>query len=216
MRKLLWFHLLWLGACGESSTAPPAAHDAGTITDAPRDIAVTTDAPRCDLGEAPVPESMLPMIRTPVVILGGDAGATAPTPSGGDPTGRWVMTAATMYLPPVARAQVDASRSYIAGTGWGVIDAETYRLSSRLEIHLDTSVVGAVVTPVRTGSRGSYTLDASGAFTFMPECMIDGSGASGMSQFGFSRDAPDRARLFVEVRNMALSARVVIDLQRVP
>ena len=99
MRRWSVLVALCLSACDGGGDAPAADASVDLARDASEVSAA--DAAVCDVGAPPVPEAMLPQLTSSVVIAGGDAGA-APTPSGGDPSGRWVMRSVTLHLPAQA------------------------------------------------------------------------------------------------------------------
>lgn len=171
----------------------------------------------CDLGAPPVAESALPPLRSRTVILGGDADAAPPSPSGGDPEGRWLMRTVTFYLPPNAMGQVDAERTTIVGNGWMVVEGNRYRISTTLDLALDTVMVGTVRRALGSRSRGTFTA-SEGRLALMPECSAAQSGdmPAGTLSLGFSRDAPDRGRLFVTASGMLGTTTLVFDLERAP
>ncbi|MEZ4405873.1 MAG: hypothetical protein R3A52_05305 [Polyangiales bacterium] len=216
-RSVRWVPLaLLLGACGDDSNAPS---DAGALTDVASDVAAETDAgadaAACDLGDPPTTPTFTGAVR----IAGGDAGAVIPTPSGGDPEGRWVADGATLWFPEVARGQLDESGSELSGVAWGDFSAGRYRLLSDLVIRVNTVMAGPVPRPSRLGGRGAFTVQGE-RLTLTPECTTMsgtlGMGAmAGPSGFAFSRDAADRARLFVYLGAAPLQAALIFDLRRV-
>ncbi len=201
---------------GCSDPAPTPAADAATdaATDAALDVSldVAADAATCDVGAPPT--AALPMLRSTLLILGGDGGAVAPTPAGGDPSGRWVMTAATVYLPAAAAGQVSTTTSSVMGTGWGVIEGSSYRINTTLELALDTTQLGIVRRPVGTTSMGTFA-QRGGALDLTPACST-GATAGTMQMLGFSRDAMDRGRLHADVMGVMGRFVIVFDLERVP
>lgn len=214
MRQCIVLAALILGACGGGEPTPSPA-------DAAVDIAADRGAPdaskSCDVGAPPVPAAMLPQLRSMVVIAGGDAGA-APTPSGGDPAGRWVMRTVTLHLPMQAQGQVRPDTSAITGTGWLVVEGDRYRISTELELAIDTTVVGRLRSGQTTQSRGTFT-QRGGDLVLAPACAAATSSADAGAptlSLGFSRDGAERGRLFVNTRGMLGSALLVFDLERVP
>ena len=209
------------GGCGSVDTAPPV--DASVVADlgldapavdalAPSDAAA--DAPTtCDPGAPPVAASALPAIRGAMVIVGD--GGTVPTPGGGDPTGQWAMTSATLYWPAIARGQINTEGGAITGTGWVVIDGSNYRLSTDLVLRVDSTAAGLVVRPSTLASRGTYTA-SGGSLALSPVCFASTGMSPGGNSLGFSRDGADRGRLFVTLAGAAGMATLVFDLQRAP
>ena len=196
---------------GCSDPAPAPTADAATdAADAALDVAA--DAATCDVGAPPT--ATLPTLRSTLLILGGDGGAVVPTPSGGDPSGRWVMTAATVYLPAAAAGQVSTATSSVMGTGWGIIDGSSYRINTTLELALDTTQLGIVRRPVGTTSMGTFA-QRGGALDLTPTCS-SGATAGTMQMLGFSRDAMDRGRLHADVMGAMGRFVIVFDLERVP
>lgn len=215
MRHFGWMAGLALAACS-GDPSPTATSDAGR--DVASDLAVTPDvadaAMTCDVGAPPVAMSALPMVRSRVVILGGDAGSAFPMASGGDPTGRWLITGATLYLPGAAQGQVDAARSNFTGTGWAVIEGSSYRIATELELVLETAMVGRVRRPAGILSRGTFTQQGANLM-LMPAC-VGGSSSGGMVMLGMSRDAPNRGRLFAGLSGMLGMALIVFDMEAAP
>lgn len=217
---LLFAASLLAAACGTTTTgadvadAADATIDVATPTDAPSDMGAVdatavTDAMTCDAGGAP---GTLPSVTSTFVILDGDAGSE-PTPSGGDPIGNWAVRHVTFYLPAAAAGQVFPDTSSITGTGFTAIDATTYRQQFDFMIVLDTAAVGTVRQGVLIRSYGTYTQDGANLM-LMPVC-AEGRG-SGAGTVGFSRDAPDRGRLFVHLSGMGGTSLMVMDLDRLP
>lgn len=202
--------LLLAGCSDEPITAPT---DASVATDLGVDAAPPSDASMtCDAGAPPI--ATLPTIAGAMVVTGGDGGTT-PTPGGGDPTGRWVMSAATLYWPPVARGQVNPEGGAITGTGWVVFEGGGYRLATDLVLRVDTTAAGVVARPSTLASRGSFTA-AGGSLSLSPECSASSGMGPGGNSVGFSRDGADRGRLFVNLTGAAGTAALVFDLRRVP
>lgn len=206
-----FFFCLSVAALGCGSDPTPAV-DASTDAAADVTVDVASDVATCDVGAAPA--ATLPMLRSTLLFLGGDAGVTAPTPSGGDPSGRWVMTAATVYLPATAVGQVSLTGSSVTGTGWGVIEGSSYRINTTLELVLDTTQIGTVRRPVGTTSRGTF-MQRGGALDLTPACST-GATAGAMQMLGFSRDAMDRGRLHADITGAMGRFVIVFDLERVP
>ncbi len=200
---------LSLAACGGSTAAPA---DAGN--DLAADVAVIPDAGApCDVGAPPASVGTLPMLRSQLVILGGDGGASSfPTPSGGDPAGTWVMTAVTMYLPAGARGQVVTEQSAIAGTGWAVLEGGRFRIATSLELTLETVMVGRVRRPVGIVSQGAFT-QRGAALELAPTCAPTAMMGTTLA-VGFSRDAGDRGRLHVTAAGMLGTTMLVFDMER--
>ncbi len=215
-RCLLAMGLALVG-CSDDTT--PATVDASVTADlgvdaAAIDTPAATDVPAtCDVGTPPVATSALPTIRGSMVIAGGDGGL-APTPSGGDPSGRWVMTTATMYWPSIASGQLRPEGGAIEGTGWVVIDGASYRLATDLILRVDSNAAGVVVRPSTLASRGTF-IASGGSLALTPACATSNGMTPGNS-LGFSRDSAERARLFVTLAGAAGTATIVFDLQRVP
>lgn len=214
--------LFALPACSPSTTAGDAANEAGleasvvedtTATDASDVAPPPADAPRCELGAEPSP---LASQRGSIVVLGeGDAGTSFP--SGGPITegqGTWVATGSTLYLPAAARGLVDTSMSGLTGTAWLGIDASSFRLALALELMLTTNVVGAITRPVEVRAQGTYTVASSGGVTAMVTCSEPAGGTAGAASITFSRDAPDRARMYLNVMTMMGASTLQLDLQR--
>lgn len=205
---------LFLSACGGGGEAPAA----DAAVDLARDVSVVSaaDAAVCDVGDPPVPEAMLPQLTSAVVIAGGDAGV-APTPSGGDPSGRWVMRSVTLHLPAQAQGQIRPETSAITGTGWMVVEGNRYRIATALELSIDTAMVGRLRSGQGIRSRGTFA--QSGAdLTLMSECATTAAtdGGAPTLSLGVSRDGAERGRLFVTTRGMLGSALLVFDMERIP
>lgn len=203
-----------LGACG-GGEGTPASPDAAV--DVAPDLTAPDAPAACDPGAPPVPEAMLPQLRSTVVVAGGDAGA-APTPSGGDPAGRWVMRAVTLHLPAQAQGQIRPDTSAITGTGWLVVEGDRYRISTQLELSIDTVMVGRLRSGQMTQSRGTFT-QRGADLTLAPACATSMSSADAGAptlSLGLSRDGAERGRLFVTTRGMLGSALLVFDMERVP
>lgn len=192
-----------------SVTADLGVDAAATDTPTASDVPAT-----CDVGAPPVAVSALPAIRGSMVIVGGDGGTT-PTPSGGDPAGRWVMTTATMYWPSIASGQLRPEGGAIEGTGWVVIEGSSYRLATDLVLRVDSNAAGVVVRPSTLASRGTFTASTGGSLALTQACATSNGMTPGNS-LGFSRDSAERARLFVTLASAAGTATIVFDLQRVP
>jgi hypothetical protein len=216
MRRWLVLTALVLAACGGGGDAP-AADASVDVTGDVSDVAVTPDAAVCDVGEPPVPMAMLPQLSSSVVIAGGDAGA-APTASGGDPSGRWVMRAVTLYLPAQAQGQIRPATSGITGTGWMVVEGDRYRISTELELSIDTLMVGRLRSGQGVRGRGTFT-QMGANLTLLSECATAATAPDGGAPtlaLGISRDGAERGRLFVNTRGMLGSALLVFDMERIP
>jgi hypothetical protein len=213
MKRAGWWVVALCAACGETAVTPPLDASRDVTVDAAADVAA--EAAVCDVG--PAPTAMLPTLRGVTRILDADGGMF-PTPSGGDPAGRWVMTAATLYFPAQARGLVVPETSTLSGTGWATIEGSDYRISTSLELALDTTSVGPVRRPAGTTSRGTF-VQRGNDLALSPVCASvqggDGSG-SVMQMVGFSRDSMDRGRLFATLMGAAGRAVIVFDLERVP
>lgn len=209
---------LVLGACGGGGGTPSGADAAVDLAaDLAPDLPAPDGAAACDVGAPPVPEAMLPQLRSTVVIAGGDAGA-APTPAGGDPSGRWVMRAVTFHLPSQAQGQIRPDTSAITGTGWLVVEGDRYRISTQLEFAIDTVMVGRLRSGQMTQSRGTFT-QRGGDLVLTPACNASMSSADAGAptlSLGLSRDGAERGRLFVTTRGMLGSALLVFEMERVP
>jgi len=206
---------LCLSACGGGGDTP--ASDAAV--DLARDVSdvPVADAAVCDVGSPPVPEAMLPQLTSTIVIAGGDAGA-APTPSGGDPSGRWVMRSVTFYLPAQAQGQIRPETSTITGTGWMVVEGDRYRIATALDLSIDTAMVGRLRSGQGIRGRGTFA-QAGAALTLMSECATMAAAPDGgapMLSLGVSRDGAERGRLFVTTRGALGSALLVFDMERIP
>ncbi|MEZ4389929.1 MAG: hypothetical protein R3A48_02445 [Polyangiales bacterium] len=199
--------VLVLAGCGSSSSDDAAVTTDATTLDASSDVG-EVDAGACVLTP---PSATLPMVDGGVIIEGGDAGAL-PTPSGGDPTGRWLIDDATLYLPAAAQGQVDPSMSWVRGTGWATLEGGAYQLSTDLGFRVE-SVVGGLTRGVVLGGRGRYEVRGT-ELALTPECTTSPAAAGSLGAFRFSRDAPDRGRLFIEVSGMAGRLNLVFRLQR--
>jgi hypothetical protein len=218
MKSKSLFLFVLLSACGSSPTpvVTDAAVDAfrDVATEAIADVPTTKDVAVCDVGAPPVAISMLPMIRGRTVILGGDAG-TAPTPSGGDPSGRWLVTATTLYLPASTRGQVVEAATAVVGTGWIVVEGNSYRIETLLDLRLESTAAGTIRRPVGNSARGTFVQE-EGTLILEPDCGVNQSGMMvNMRSLGFSRDSSDRGRMFVTVTGIVTSL-VVLDLERAP
>jgi hypothetical protein len=99
----------------------------------------------------------------------------------------------------------------VAGSGFAVIEDERLRVGVDLRARVETVMVGPVNTPIQFQVRGRYTL-RGGRFDVVPECFASGGMTTmGSAEVGFSRDAPERGRLFLDARGVA--GRVVVEIQ---
>ncbi|MFO0626125.1 MAG: hypothetical protein U0325_10955 [Polyangiales bacterium] len=197
-----------LVGCGGS-----ASTDGGV--DAGRGDVAATDVPAADDAGCALtpPAATLPMVNGRVMIEGGDAGMT-PTPSGGDPEGRWLIDDATLWLPAAAQGQVDAARSWIRGSGWATLEGGQYQLSTDLGFRVE-AVVGGLTRGVALGGRGRYEVRGT-ELALTPICQTSAAAQGSLGAFRFSRDAPNRGRLFVELVGMAGRLTLIFQLQRAP
>jgi hypothetical protein len=200
--------LALLAGCGGSSSSDGGV-DAGGPDASTVDAPIINDA-ACVLTQ---PSATLPMVNGRVAIEGGDAGVT-PTPSGGDPAGRWLIDDATLWLPAAAQGQVDAASSWIRGTGWATMEGGQYQLSTDLGFRVE-AVVGGLTRGVALGGRGRYEVRGT-EIALTPECQTSAAAQGSLGAFRFSRDAPDRGRLFVELVGMAGRLTLILQLQRAP
>lgn len=208
LRSALRFaFVLALAGCGSSSTEDASVETDATTVDASTDVGVV-DAGECVLTP---PSATLPRVDGGVIVEGGDAGAL-PTPSGGDPTGRWLIDDATLYLPSAAQGQVDPSMSWVRGTGWATLEGGAYQISTDLGFRVE-SIAGGLTRGVVLGGRGRYEVRGT-EIALTPECTTSPTAAGSLGTFRFSRDAPDRGRLFIEVTGMAGTLNLVFRLQR--
>lgn len=205
-----------VSACGGGGDAP-AGDAAVDVARDVADVAVMPEAAVCDVGDPPVAMAMLPQLSSTVVIADGDAGA-APTPSGGDPSGRWVMRAVTLYLPAQAQGQIRPATSAITGTGWMVVEGNRYRISTELELSIDTLMVGRLRSGQGVRGRGTFT-QMGPSLALMSECATAATAPDGGApalSLGLSRDSAERGRLFVTTRGMLGSALLVFEMERIP
>ncbi len=205
-----------VSACGGGGDAP-AGDAAVDVARDVADVAVTPEAAVCDVGDPPVAMAMLPQLSSTVVIADGDAGA-APTPSGGDPSGRWVMRAVTLYLPAQAQGQIRPATSAITGTGWMVVEGNRYRISTELELSIDTLMVGRLRSGQGVRGRGTF-IQMGPSLALMSECATAATAPDGGApalSLGLSRDSAERGRLFVTTRGMLGSALLVFEMERIP
>lgn len=197
-----------LAGCGGAATSDGGV-DGGRLDAAVADVAVTDDA-ACVLT---APAATLPMVNGTVRVEGGDAGM-APTPAGGDPEGRWLIEDATLWLPAAAQGQVDVARSWIRGTGWATLEGGQYQISTDLGFRVE-AVVGGLTRGVALGGRGRYEVRGT-ELALMPVCQTSAAAQGSLGAFRFSRDAPGRGRLFVELVGMAGRLTLIFQLQRAP
>lgn len=200
--------LALLAGCGGGSSVDGGV-DAGRLDAPPVDVPVMDDA-ACVLTP---PASTLPMVEGRVMIEGGDAGV-APTPSGGDPEGRWLIDDATLWLPAAAQGQVDVARSWIRGNGWATLEGGQYQISTDLGFRVE-AVVGGLTRGVALGGRGRYEVRGT-ELALTPVCQTSTAAQGSLGAFRFSRDAPNRGRLFVELVGMAGRLTLIFQLQRAP
>jgi hypothetical protein len=205
-RHALTIALLAASGCGGET---PAAQDAGL--DAARADVPTVDA--VPDGAACVltpPAGALPEINGRVRVEGGDAGAV-PTPSGGDPTGRWLIEDATAWLPAAAAGQVMTEQSWVRGTGWATLEGGRYQIATDLGFRVE-SIVGGLTRGVALSGRGRYEVRGT-ELVLTPECMGAAPVMGSLGAFRFSREAPGRAQLFVEVIGMAGRLTLIFQLR---
>lgn len=195
------------GCGGESAVDAGAALDATTGTDAAVEVGEDVS---CALTP---PAATLPMVDGGVRIEGGDAGVT-PTASGGDPSGRWVIDDATLWLPSQAAGLVDVSMSWIRGTGWATLEGGRYALSLDMGFRVE-AVVGGLTRGIVLGATGRYELRGT-ELVLTAECMSTPAAQGSITGFRVSRDAPERGRLFIELSGMAGRSTLIFQLQRVP
>jgi hypothetical protein len=197
-----------LAGCG-GSAASDAGVDGGPLDAAVTDAAVA-DAAACVLT---APAATLPMVNGTVRIEGGDAGVL-PTPAGGDPEGRWLIDDATLWLPAAAQGQVNAETSWVRGSGWFVLQGGEYQLNTDLGFRVE-AVVGGLTRGVALGGRGRYEVRGT-ELVLTPTCQTSAAAQGSLGAFRFSRDAPGRGRLFIELVGMAGRLTLIFQLQRAP
>ncbi len=216
-RSLALVLALTAAACGNTSPTPAAdasATDLGANADASA-VDAAGDAGNCDPGAPPVAEAALPAIHGTMAIVGGDAGVTAPTPSGGDMTGSWVIETVDMYWPQAATGQIVPAGGSVTGTGWGVFQDGRYRIETDLVLRVDSTAAGIVARPSSLVSRGTYVAMGTD-LVFTPDCSASAGTAPSLSRLGVSRDAADRGRLFATVSGGGVRAQLVLGVRRVP
>jgi hypothetical protein len=201
--------LVLLAGCGGTSTPDGGADVSAADVQAVADVQLTADV-SCVLSP---PAATLPMVNGRVAIEGGDAGLT-PTASGGDPEGRWLIDDATLWLPAAAQGQVDTSASWIRGSGWATIQGGQYEISTDLGLRVE-AVVGGLTRGVVLGGRGRYEVRGT-ELALTPMCMTSAAAQGSLGSFRFSRDAPTRGRLFVELVGMAGRTTLIFQLQLAP
>lgn len=207
------------GACTSASSAPEAT-DAGA--DAPAiavdggDARASSDGGACDPG--PVPP--LRDVTSTVTLEGdasdaGDAGVVAaPVATGGDPSGTWIYTHLTLYLPPQAKGQIDPAKSKLEGRGFIAIDQDRFRQLTETTTTLSTSAVGMVVRTNNTRAIGRFAADG-GALRTETECSEGGVEGS-LGELGFSRLSPTQGRLHLLLKGQLGESKLTIDLERAP
>lgn len=206
LQRLALFVLL--AGCGGAASSDGGV-DAGRLDASMTDSPVANDA-GCALTP---PAATLPMVNGRVAIEGGDAGL-APTPGGGDPEGRWLIDDATLWLPAAAQGQVDVAGSWIRGSGWATLEGGQYQLFTDLGFRVE-AVVGGLTRGVALGGRGRYEVRGT-ELALTPACTTSTAAQGSLGAFRFSRDAPTRGRLFVELVGMAGRLTLIFQLQRVP
>ena len=203
------FALLVLG-CG-SSVETPVTNDAAvadTRTDALSDAADAT----CEIGTIPTTAPY----AYEVLFVGGDAGATIPTPTGGDPSGEWRYAKMTIYLSDSARSVIDLSKSSVDGKGYSSYTATNFRNATDQKITLETTIVGTVKRGTITKGKGTYKAEGN-ELVFAPECS-ESTAEGRIERIGWSRVDADHARLQFKPPPTAAGdflQQIVIDLEKI-
>lgn len=206
MRTLL-FPLLVLG-CGSSEdtrvTQDAAVVDSAATTD------VRSDASTCDIGTIPTTAPY----AYEFVFVGGDAGTTFPTPTGGDATGEWRYSKMTIYLSDSARSVIDTSKSTVEGKGYGSYTATNFKNATDQKITLETTIVGQVKRGTITKGKGTYKAEGN-ELVYTPECS-ESTAEGRIERVGWSRIDAGHARLQFKPPPTAAGdflQQIVIDLE---
>lgn len=204
-----------LVGCG-GTTMTDGGAETSVVTDAAVDAApeaapseAGADAMVCDLGTAP---TGLPRVTSRVLFDDSDAGVQT-TPMGGNPQGTWAVTDITMVLPAVARGQVNAAASHLDGTAWVSFTAADYRINFDTVLTLSTTVAGDVVRGVMSSSRGTYTVNGA-QLMLTPQCSSAANSGVNATRMGFTQDAPDRGRAFINLSGATGTLLLVTTLSR--
>jgi hypothetical protein len=212
------FVVALLGAgCGGSLDSSPAgaAIVDSAVADSSGDTGgeVATDAntdAACDLGALPT----VAPLTAQFVFLDADAGVSFPAPTGGDPKGAWRYAKITVYLSPTAAAVLDVSKSSVEGTGFASYTDTSFVNASEQKLTLETTVVGTVKRGTTIRAKGSYTMEGN-EIVFAPEC-AESSGDSPVPRIGWSRLAPDKARMQFKPAPSGMgdyTQQIVVDLE---
>ena len=207
-------------ACSSSSNPSPTAVDAGDEAGTPAvgdgGDAESPDGGTCDTSPAPTMRdaASLVLIEGTAPDGGDGSAATAPEPTGGDPSGTWIYTRYILYLPPQARGQIDPDASKLEGRGFMAIEGDRFRQLTETVTTLETAAVGKVVRTNATRARGSFAADG-GELTITPECFTSSSEGT-LGSLGFSRVSPTEARLHILIKQQLGEAKLVIEMERAP
>jgi hypothetical protein len=126
-------------------------------------------------GDKPKPDSAItgcdvaPPASLPKIVGDFVVGGSAPTATGGDEKGTWVVTKVTAYLPSSARLLIDVDKSSAEGTGFMKFDGKRFVSFGDTTTTMATKFSGNVVTASTVTLAGTYT-NESGRMAFTPEC----------------------------------------------
>ncbi len=174
--------------------ATPAPSD-GSQPVADASVQPTPDA--TPAGCSPQLGSTAPPLSGTFVFTSGSMAMSPPALAGGDPSGTWVGTRVTVYLPALAEVAVDPAASTVAGSGWLRFNGSSYELA--LDVDVNVSIFGSpMAMPVHLRSLGTYAI--SGANLAMTRQCYEGAesigtvatdvGFSQAGQFLFTVDGP--------------------------
>lgn len=200
------------GTVGEPGPRTMSAPDGGGSITPPS--ATPPAAPSmCAYGTEP----SAPTVAGEFAILGGTEMIAPPAPTGGDPSGIWVASGMTVYLPDFARGQVDPEMSVIAGTGWFAFESGRFRFHVDVDLTIVTMIVGTIRQASGGGATGAYSMEGN-EIVFAPDCMEMADSGELMGEIsrrnGFSRTG-DTGRLVVRLDSMLGTATLVVELRKV-
>lgn len=222
-RPLAWLvpAILLLGAsgCADDSTvgspmpSTSRSADGGAPPTPPSATPPPPSAAMCAYGTAPT----APMVSGSFAILGGTEMVAPPASTGGDPSGVWVASGMTVYLPSFAQGQVDTTMSAMTGAGWFAFESGQFRFHVDVDLTIVTMIVGTIRQATGGGATGAYSMEGS-EIVFEPSCMEMADSGELMGEIsrrnGFSRTG-DTGRLVVELDSMLGTATLVVELRKV-
>lgn len=201
------------GTVGEPTPSTMSGRDGGPSSTSPPAVPPAAPAAMCAYGTEPPADT----VAGSFAILGGPEMVAAPPPTGGDPSGVWVASGMTVYLPSFAQGQVDPVMSVIAGTGWFAFESGRFRFHVDVDLTIVTMIVGTIRQASGGGSTGSYSMEGN-EIVFAPDCMEMADSGELMGEIsrrnGFSRTG-DTGRLVVQLDSMLGTATLVVELRKV-